>query len=103
MKILIITNLFPNNKEPARGIFNKQQFLELAKLCELKVIAPLPWHYRRDIPKKEVIEGIETYHPRYFMIPKLGRLSYGLFFYLSLRKFAKRIQEDFNFDLIFST
>lgn len=103
MKLLIITNLFPNNKEPTRGIFNKQQFLELAKLCELKVIAPLPWHYRRDIPKEEIMENIEIYHPRYLMIPKLGRSLYGLFFYLSLGKFVKKIQNDFNFDLILAT
>lgn len=103
MKVLVITNLFPNSKEPTRGIYNKQQFLELAKLCELKVVAPLPWHYKRGIQHREDISGIDTYHPRYFMIPKVGRSLYGLFFYLSLRKFVKNVQEDFKFDLIFAT
>jgi len=103
MKVLIITNLFPNSKEPTRGIYNKQQFVELAKLCEIKVIAPLPLHYRERVPERENIDGIDTYHPRYFMIPKIGRSLYGLFFYLSLIKKVKKIYENFKFDLIFAT
>ncbi|RKY41051.1 MAG: hypothetical protein DRP76_00680, partial [Candidatus Omnitrophota bacterium] len=86
-----------------RGIYNKQQFVELAKLCEIKVIAPLPLHYRERVPERENIDGIDTYHPRYFMIPKIGRSLYGLFFYLSLIKKVKKIYENFKFDLIFAT
>lgn len=103
MKILAITNLFPNSKEPTRGMYNKQQFLELAKLCELKVVAPVPWYSNHEIAEKEEIDGIDVFHPRYFMIPKVGRSLYGLFFYLSLKGFVKKIRKDFNFDLIFAT
>lgn len=103
MKILLVTNLFPNVKEPTRGVYNKQQFAELAKSCELKVLAPIPWHKLSKVPNKEKIDGIEVYHPRYFMIPKAGRSLYGLFFYLSLIGFVEKIRKDFNFDLIFAT
>ena len=54
MKILVITNLFPNNKEPNRGVFNKQQMAELAKLCELEVAAPVTWHRAKEIAIEEV-------------------------------------------------
>ena len=103
MKILIITNLFPNSAEPARGIFNKQQFLELAKFCELKVIAPVPWHKSRGIPGREAIDDIDVYHPRYFMIPKICRSLYGFFFYFSLLPKIKKLYKEFEFDAILAT
>jgi len=103
MKILIITNLFPNSKEPTRGVFNKQQFLELAKQCELKVIAPIPWHKLSGVPARETIDGIDVYHPGYFMIPKIARSLYGLLFCLSLLPKIRRLYKKFKFDAIFAT
>jgi len=102
MKILIITNLFPNNLEPARGTYNKQQITELSKLCELKVIAPLPWHSHSKVKEREIIAGIEVFHTRYFMTPKLFRSLYGFLFFFSLLKKVKKIYRDFKFDLIYS-
>lgn len=103
MKILIITNLFPNSKETTRGMYNKQQFMELAKLCELEVVAPIPWHHFSRTPVKETIDEIEVYHPRYFMLPKIGRSLYGFFFFISLVGFVKKIYKYFKFDLIVAT
>ena len=100
MKILVITNLFPNNKEPNRGVFNKQQMAELAKLCEVKVIAPVAWHRAKGILDEEKIEGLKVYHPRYFMIPKIGRSLYGFFFYFGIIGKIKKIYEIFKFDMI---
>ena len=68
MKVLIITNLFPNVHEPSRGIFNKQQFKELARSIDLRVVAPLPWYVRPRPPAKEEIDNIVTYHPRYMTV-----------------------------------
>lgn len=111
MKVLVITNLFPNSQEPTRGIFNFQQCLSLSKLCEIKVIAPLPWSpfarlFKRGaafakVPDHEVINGIEVYHPRYFMIPKVGRSLYGVYLFLSLYRKVKFIQKVFNFDVAY--
>lgn len=103
MKILVITNLFPNTQETVRGAFNRQQIVELSRLCDVKVVAPLPLHYNRQIPEIEVIDGIEVYHPRYFMTPKVGRSLYGFFFFLSLINKVKTIQNTFDFDLIYAT
>ena len=103
LKLLAITNLFPNNQEPTRGIFNKQQFSELEKLCNLKVIAPLPWFIKIGVPRKEIIEGIETYHPRYAMTPRFGRSLYGFFFYFSLLGYIKKLYKKFPFNAILAT
>jgi glycosyltransferase involved in cell wall biosynthesis/peptidoglycan/xylan/chitin deacetylase (PgdA/CDA1 family) len=103
MKILAISNLFPNSAEPGRGIFNKQQFVELARLCDLRVMAPLPWYSKKTIPQEESIDGIKTYHYRYFMIPKICRSLYGIFFYISLLPNIKRLHKKFKFDAILAT
>lgn len=110
MKILVITNLFPNRLEPTRATFNRQQIYHLSRLCELKVVAPIPWappignwKKLREIPLHEVIDGIDVYHPRYLVIPKIGRSIYGYLFYTSVFKDVKRIQGSFDFDLLFGT
>ena len=113
MKVLIITNLFPNSRQPGRGIFNQQQFKELAQLCDLKIIAPLPWcppfklFARWDncaqVPDKETMEGIEVFHPRYLVTPRVGRSLYGFFFYLGIIQTMKKVAQDFPFDIILAT
>jgi len=110
LKILVITNLFPNNKEPNRGIFIKQAVHELARLCELQVVAPVPWmpkicsaqYIYADINQIEFIDGIKVYHPRWLVTPKICRSIYGFLFYLSLLRNIKKIQQDFYFDVIYA-
>src|SRR5207253_10535168 len=41
MRILALTNLYPNPQQPNRATFNRQQFRELARQHELRVIAPV--------------------------------------------------------------
>ncbi len=100
MRVLLISNLYPNCKELTRGIYNKQQIAELARLCDVQVVAPLPWYRMKGVPRSEVADGIQVYHPPYFMIPRIGRSLYGFFFFLSLIGVIKKIQSDFDFDLI---
>ena len=83
IKLLVISSEFPNNQQATKGIFIKQQIIELAKLCSLKVIAPVPWSvplkkFKKSyifslVKNKEAADGIEVFHPRYFLTPKLGR------------------------------
>ncbi|MBU0477482.1 glycosyltransferase [bacterium] len=103
MKTLIISNLFPNTMEPSRAMFNKQQFTELSKLCELKIVAPLPFfkYSLAYVPEKELIDGIEVHHPRYLVIPKILRSLYGFFFFIGVIKKVKEIYKTFKFDVIF--
>jgi len=105
MKLLIITNLFPNAQEPGRAVFNKQQFMELSKLCELRVIAPIPYfgYSKKQVPVIEVINGIEVHHPRYLVIPKIFRCLYGLFYFLGIRRTVEEVYREFKFDEILAT
>jgi glycosyltransferase involved in cell wall biosynthesis len=111
MKALTFTTLYPNNVWPNQGVFIKERMTHFAKLngCKVKVIAPVPyfppvrfgskWLYSQ-VARQEVIEGLEVYHPRYFMIPKLGMSLYGLKMFLSVIPTVKKVQKDFDFDII---
>lgn len=52
------------------------------------------------IVRQEMIEGIEVYHPRYFMTPKVGMSLYGLMMFLSVLPIVKKIKNTFDFDMI---
>ena len=99
MKILSITSLFPNCKEPNKGIFILNKLNEMKKYANIEVIAPIPWfpfvtqNRPRGIPATEYINGIKVYHPRFFSIPKFFKFLDGYFFYLSLKKFRKKIKK----------
>ncbi|MFA6320563.1 MAG: glycosyltransferase [Candidatus Omnitrophota bacterium] len=110
MKVLVYTTLFPNSKMPNHGVFVKARILQLAKLCDIRVVAPVPyfphiniskkWYAFSQVPAEEVIDGLKVYHPRYFITPKIFRSLYGVFMFISTINFVKKIKKDFNFDLI---
>ncbi|MFQ5631676.1 MAG: glycosyltransferase family 4 protein, partial [bacterium] len=111
LKILVFTTLYPNNIWPNQNVFVKERMTAFAKLngCEVKVVAPVPyfppikisskWQFSQ-VKKHEIIEGVEVYHPRYFMIPKIGMALHGLLMFLSVVVFVAKIQRTYDFDLI---
>jgi teichuronic acid biosynthesis glycosyltransferase TuaC len=111
IKILVFTSLFPNNTSRNHGVFVKERMSAVARLggCELKVVAPVPYYpsvrfgwragYAR-VVREEVIDGIEVYHPRYFMIPKVGMVLQGLTMFISLLPYIRKLQRSSEFDLI---
>ena len=77
--------------------------------CEVKVVAPVPyfpaigvsWRSKySQVVKRELREGLDVYHPRYFMTPKVGMSLYGLKMFLSVLPAVKKIQKTFDFDII---
>ncbi len=110
MKILVITSVFPNDKQPAHGIFIKERMRRVAQHCEIKVIAPVPWfpfaryllkkEYRPKVGYLELQDGIEVYHPRFFNIPRFFKFLDGLFFFVSSIVTARKLNKDFKFDII---
>jgi len=91
MKILTLTSLFPNSIQPIHGIFVKARVEALARLAYVKVVAPVPWgprfmpikRYRpyARIPSVEYQNGLVVYHPRFLIIPKIGRAFYGYMYH----------------------
>ena len=111
MKVLVFTSLYPNNVWPNHGVFVKERMTQFAMVngCDVRVIAPVPyfprlkinnkWGYSQ-VSKREIIEGLPVYHPRYFMIPKVGMAIQGLFMFLFVVLRVREVQRDFNFDVI---
>ena len=86
MKVLTFSSLFPNNRQASHGIFVEnrlRQLLASAPELSARVIAPVPWFPSANprfggyaqfagVVPCEVRHGIEVWHPRYPVIPKIG-------------------------------
>jgi teichuronic acid biosynthesis glycosyltransferase TuaC len=72
--IIFISNLYPNSREPGRGLFN-MHLMEALRAAghEIEVIAPVAYFPGRDQPppQTETWHGIPVYHPRYLYTPGL--------------------------------
>ena len=89
MRLLFVSNLFPNAVEPTRGMHNAQQVAALAKRCDIKVVAPMH-HPAPD----ETWRGIAVTHPRFVRIPLLSRPLNGWLFAKSVAPVIRREQFD---------
>jgi len=113
MKVLLITNLFPNPSDPERGVFTLQLVKELNRKCELSVVCPLPWfpkfrflkrfkkwYQMAEVPAQYEIDGITVYSPKYILIPKVSESIHSLFMAIGIRSFVKKIHVQIDFDVI---
>ncbi len=112
MKVLTFSTLFPNHLQPNHAVFIKNRMAAVQKYneVELKVVSPVPffpplkinprWHQFSQIKRFEVLDGIEIYHPRYVVTPKIGMSFYGLNMFLGSLQTLKAIYRTFPFDLI---
>ncbi len=110
MKILVISSMFPNNVQPTFGIFVQQRLVRMSKHCRLKVVNPIPYcpvvgrlkryAYRARVKHKLNIDGLEVYYPRFFSIPMILKPLDGVFYFLCLVLFCRRIRKEFDFDVI---
>lgn len=104
MKILIITNLYKNRKEPGKAEYHTQQFKALSEISDIQIVSPIPYlkFSTKEVPLEDEVDGIKVYYPRYLVIPKILRSLYWLFFYLGVIGCVKRIKKGFDFDVILS-
>jgi len=110
MKIVSLTSLFPNNMHPESAVFIKERLRYLSKLHDLKVVAPVPYFpriklherwYRHSLTAfRERIGGMEVYHPRYVVTPRVGMAFYGLGYFLSIQGFMKKLSRRYPFQLV---
>jgi len=82
MRVLIVTKIFPNSVEPLSSPFNRQQFAALARLCDVELLATIPWFpgasllgrwsaagRLHGVPSQEQIDGLRVRHPRFAFLP----------------------------------
>jgi glycosyltransferase involved in cell wall biosynthesis len=112
MRILALTNLYPNPYQPHRAPYNRHQFRMLSELHDLHVIAPLAWtdelaarrQGKPPLPegRRLVHDGLTVDHPRYWYTPKILRRFYGRFFMASVERTFRRVLAEFRPDVIFA-
>jgi teichuronic acid biosynthesis glycosyltransferase TuaC len=114
IRILTFSSLYPNAAQPTHGIFveNRLRHLLESGEIEVKVVAPVPWFPLASpafgkygnfakVPMHEVRHGIEIWHPRYWVLPKIGMSIAPLLMARAVKKTVRKIREQgFDFDLI---
>ena len=112
MRILAVTNLYPNPYQPHRATFNRQEFRALAKLHSLALISPIAWtdelacqgKRAASLPRDRriLLDGITVDYPRYLFTPKVLRAWYGHFYRFSVKSAFDRALAEFRPDLIYA-
>src|SRR5690606_11959130 len=94
MRILALTNLYPNPLQPHRAAFNRHRFRFLSQLHDVRLIAPVSWRDEWSLrgqgpgiprDRRTTCDGIAVEHPHYWYTPGILRSQYGRFFEASVR------------------
>lgn len=103
MKLLFVSNLFPDTREPYRGLDNATLLHHLAKDCDIRVISPrpkLPW---KTVEPRNCRDIDREFHPvylNYSYVPKAGSLFNHRLFAGALRQPLLNLKREFPFDVI---
>lgn len=111
LRVLTFSSLFPNAQQPLHGLFVKERIRALAHLCEVRVLAPVPWapswrwlgerYYRySQVAWEELQDSLAVGHPRFFVIPKICKAIDGLFMAVCCLRPVRALRRAFPFDLI---
>jgi hypothetical protein len=102
MRVLVLSTVFPNARRPTYGTFVRDRVRHLAAHCDVQVVAPIPWfppqrwwrdQERAAAPAVEVQFGMPVYHPRVISVPAIAKSLDGLFYFLSLLRFLRRLRQ----------
>ncbi len=95
MSLVVITNLFPNPREPQRSTFNERQLLALHASEPLEVVCPVSWvqklRYARrgelaTIESCRIWRGIPVRYPTYVYVPRFLAWTRGVTMALSISR-----------------
>jgi glycosyltransferase involved in cell wall biosynthesis len=113
VKILVLTNLFPNPLQPHLAPWNRAQLRPIAARHELRVIAPVLWieewkawrKGRQPMPadRRSICDEIPIEHPRYYYPPKVMRSAYGEFFRHSVASAFQRAMHEARPDVVYAS
>ncbi len=87
LRVLVVTRIFPNRVEPDANAFQRQQLAALARICDVEVLAAVPYLVGasllgdrtrpgrlRRVPARDVVDGVRVVHPRAPYVPGTGPL-----------------------------
>jgi glycosyltransferase involved in cell wall biosynthesis len=112
MRVLSFTSLFPNREQPLLGVFVQQRIAHFAERPGnmVKVVAPIPYFPSwlplanrakiGRIPRCEEVAGLEVYHPRYPLLPKISMSLQGLSMFAASYSLTRRLHRQSAFECI---
>jgi teichuronic acid biosynthesis glycosyltransferase TuaC len=109
MRILVLSSVFPNPKQPTFGTFVHARAARMAARHETIVVAPIPWFplnrlFRgaacSGIPRIESQATLTVHHPKALSVPGVLKALDGIFYFLSVLPTVARIRRRFRFDVI---
>ncbi len=110
LRVLVSSGIFPNRVLVNRGIYNLKAATALARYCDIRVVAPIPYFpsfieapgydWYRAVPRRDRIAAFDVEFPRYLVTPKVGRSLHGFLLYMSLRGWYRKILQAFAPDVI---
>ncbi|MGH9799947.1 MAG: glycosyltransferase, partial [Blastocatellia bacterium] len=120
MNILTFTTLWPNAEQPNFAVFVKHRVATMARLdgVNVRVVAPVPyfptrllprailtrlpehWRLMARVPEQEDVGGLQTFHPRYLVTPKIGMSFYGRWMASGAWETVRRLHAERPIDLI---
>ena len=109
-RILVLSGIFPNRKNPTWGIHVFQNVRALAGHADVRMVAPVPWVPRflargrylayTGVPSHDEWAGIPVTYPRFFVVPKLGRFLHGFGLFFSILPAMQREVRSFHPDAL---
>jgi teichuronic acid biosynthesis glycosyltransferase TuaC len=112
IRTLLFSTLYPSSVRPNHGIFVETRLRHLLSsgAVQTRVVAPVPWfpstHDRfgrwakmARTPHHERRNGVEVWHPRYPLPPKIGTSVAPLLLALGARKTVAHLLAEGDFDL----
>lgn len=85
MRVAVVTKIFPSSLEPESAPFNRQQIAELARTCDVQVLAAIPYFPLAKatgvparaarlaaLPARERVHGIDVTYVRQLYVPRVG-------------------------------
>lgn len=113
IRLLVFTTLYPNAVRPHHGVFVEQRLRHLIASGQVaaRVLAPVPWfpssHPKfgryglfASVPRFERRYGIDVWHPRYPLVPKLGMNAAPFLLAAAMWPHLRRLRATQDFDAI---
>lgn len=110
--VVVFSSLFPNATQPQAGVFIRERMFRVGRQLPLAVVAPVPWfplqgwlrrwrpHFRPDVPRFEIQNGVEVFHPRFFSFPGAFKGLDGFFLALGSLATLWRLRREGRLDVL---
>lgn len=112
MRLVVVTNLFPNPMEPQYSTFNEQQIVALGARVPVSVVCPVGWVRKLNFLRKgrasrlrqcREWRGIPVRYPTYFYVPRILGWTRGVSMAFSITRAFARARSTMSANAVLAT